>query len=170
MVVNSLIILSYDALCQAAYAQAYAYQEEAARICVEINAREELAIARTQQALACRRLSWVDEASLHLQEALRLGREIQAAMPIYFALLGAALLYLDQGQVERALELFALGTNHPLIAKARLFEDLAGREVEAAAASLPAEVAEAAQVRGRQRDLFATAAELLQELSDNHFP
>jgi hypothetical protein len=39
-----------------------------------------------------------------------------------------------------------------------------GQYVNAAAASLPAEVAEAARRRGRERDLFATAAELLQEL------
>jgi hypothetical protein len=76
------------------------------------------------------------------------------------------LLYLDQGQVERALELYTLGTHHPVMAAARLVEDIIGREVEAGTANLPAEVVEAARRRGRTRDLFATAAQLLSELDN----
>ena len=96
---------------------------------------------------------------------MRLGLEIQASVTILWALQAASLQYLDQGKMEQALELYALSTNHPLSAKARMVYDLAGRELaEAAAAILPAEVAEAARMRGRESDLFATAAELLQEL------
>ena len=67
------------------------------------------------------------------------------SVTILWAMQAAALLYLDLGQVERALELYALGTNHPFMATPRLVYDPSGREIaEAAAAILPAQVAEAA--------------------------
>ena len=79
-------------------------------------------------------------------------------------MLGIALLLIDNGQIERAIELYELTQRYPLIQKALWFYTVYGQYVDAAAAVLPEEVAEAARARGRERDLFATAAELLQEL------
>jgi len=50
------------------------------------------------------------------------------------------------------------------VANSRWFEDVAGREIAGAAASLPPGVVAAAQARGRARDLETTIAELLEEL------
>jgi hypothetical protein len=75
-----------------------------------------------------------------------------------------ALLLADQGEKERALELYALASRAPYVANSRWFEDIAGRYIAAVAASLPPEVVAAAQGRGRARDLDATAEELLAEL------
>jgi hypothetical protein len=47
------------------------------------------------------------------------------------------------------------------------FEDVVGKTIKEMSASLPPEVMEAARERGRQRDLFSTAAELLEEFRDH---
>jgi len=53
------------------------------------------------------------------------------------------------------------------VANSRWFEDVAGREIAAAAEALPPEVVAAAQERGRARDLWATVEELLDELQNS---
>jgi hypothetical protein len=68
------------------------------------------------------------------------------------------------GNSERAVELYALASRYPFVANSPWFENVAGRHVAAAAASLPPDVVAAAQERGRARDLEATVAELLAEL------
>ena len=81
-----------------------------------------------------------------------------------YALPAIALLLADQGKKERAVELYALASRHPFVANSRWFEDVAGNRIGAVAATLPPEVAAAAQERGRARDLEATAKALLVEL------
>ena len=66
-----------------------------------------------------------------------------------------ALLLADEGghsapAVERAVELYALASRSPYVANSRWFEDVAGREIAAAAAALPPEVVARAQERGRR--------------------
>jgi hypothetical protein len=51
-----------------------------------------------------------------------------------------------------------------VVSNSRWYEEVAGRELAAMAAVLPLEVREAAQARGRARDIWATAQELLVEL------
>jgi hypothetical protein len=50
------------------------------------------------------------------------------------------------------------------VANSRWFEDVAGREITAAAEALPPEVVARAQERGQSRNLWATVEELLGEL------
>ena len=78
-----------------------------------------------------------------------------------YALPAVALLLADGGQTERALELYALASDSPFVAHSRWFQDVAGRHIAAAAQTLPPEIAAAAQQRGRARDLWATATDLL---------
>jgi hypothetical protein len=86
----------------------------------------------------------------------------------FFALVGAlplaVLLSADQSEIERAVELYALAPRHPYVANSHWFEDVAGRHIAAVAERLPPEVVAAAQERGKARDLWATAGELLAEL------
>jgi hypothetical protein len=51
------------------------------------------------------------------------------------------------------------------VANSRCFEDVVGRQITAAAVTLPADVLATAQKRGQARDLWATVEELLDELS-----
>ncbi len=80
-------------------------------------------------------------------------------------MLGAIALYLvDRGEVERAVELYALALRNPHFANSRWFEDVAEKHIATAAKALPPDVVDAAQERGRVRDLWPTAKELLAEL------
>jgi serine/threonine protein kinase len=81
-----------------------------------------------------------------------------------YILPGFCRLLLLQGQVERAVELYALSETMPLAPKSRWHAKLAGRHVAAAAAGLPPEVVAAAQARGQARRLPETAAEILVDL------
>lgn len=88
----------------------------------------------------------------------------------FFALVGAlplaALPWVDQGEIERAVELYALARRYPHVANSRWYEAVAGRQIAAVAETLPPEEVAAAQARGKARDLWGTAAELLAELEE----
>ncbi len=66
----------------------------------------------------------------------------------------------------KAIELYALAWHQPFNTHARWLEDVAGQHIAAVTASLPTEVAEAAQTRGRELDLWETAKELPAELTE----
>jgi tetratricopeptide (TPR) repeat protein len=78
-----------------------------------------------------------------------------------------ALLLADRGEAERAVELYALASRYSYVSNAQWFEDIAGKEIAAVAATLKPDVVAAAQARGRARDLDATVKELLAELGDD---
>jgi hypothetical protein len=65
------------------------------------------------------------------------------------------------------VELYALASRYKYVANSRWWEDIVGKHVSAIAATLPPEVVAAAQERGRARDLWATAEELLAELEES---
>ena len=58
-----------------------------------------------------------------------------------------------------------MASRYGYVANSCWFEDVAGRDIAAVAASLPPGVVAAAQARGRARDLETTIAELLEELN-----
>ena len=85
-------------------------------------------------------------------------------LPLLWALPATALLLASEGENERAVELYALASRYPLVAKSRWFADVVGNQIAAAGAALPAERVAIAEERGRTRDLEATASEMLTEL------
>jgi tetratricopeptide (TPR) repeat protein len=109
-------------------------------------------------------LGELGKARRHFRASLRIVAETGHVLPRRFALTGMARLFAEQGQAERAVELYALAACDPLVAKAQSFEDIAGRHVREAAGALPADVVAAARARGRGRDPQATVRELLEEL------
>jgi tetratricopeptide (TPR) repeat protein len=127
-------------------------------------AREWLAVTLPAAARAAIGLSNPAEAQAYLVEALEIVLEIGAYIPLLFLLPIVPVLLADVGEVERAVEIYALAERHPFVSNSVLFEDIAGRHIGTAAATLPPEVVEAARARGRGRDMWATAAELLEEL------
>ena len=104
------------------------------------------------------------EARRHLVEALEIIAEYEAYLMLAYAFPLAALLLADQGEAERAVEVHALAMNYPFVANSKWFEDVAGKQIGAVAATLPPGVVAAARERGRVRDVGATVAELLAEL------
>jgi len=161
---RSLLFLSQIALAEGAYSQAQEQLQTSTAHYRELRQRAELGEALVALAYAARGLGQMPQAWRHMSEALQIAAEIRShSLPI--AVLPALALFLtDEGETERALEIHALASCYPLATDSRWYEDVAGREIAAAAEALPAEVVAVAQERGRARDLEATVEELLAEL------
>jgi len=106
------------------------------------------------------------QAREHFGAGLKLAVEIWADWWFYGWVPAIALLLADQGETERAVELYAMASRYPKIANSQWFEDVAGKHIAAVADALLPEVVAAAQERGRARDLVATLEELLEELGE----
>jgi predicted ATPase/DNA-binding SARP family transcriptional activator len=115
-------------------------------------------------ALAAAGMGHRAEAREHLRAQLAWAQESQMLMPGLFGLVAAARLLADAGQIERAVELYALASRYPSVANSRWFEDVVGQQIADVAAALPAARVAVLQELGQARDLKATAAELLAEL------
>jgi tetratricopeptide (TPR) repeat protein len=161
--------LALAALATGDYGQAERWLQESAGLCREIRQRGHQGQALALLALIARGSGDQGQARQHLGEALRVAAHVRDYETFMFQLIvvsAMALLLADEGQLERAVELYAIASRYPLVANSRLLEDLAGRHMAAAAAQLPADTAAAAQARGRARDLEATVADLLAELGE----
>ncbi|MFW9998287.1 MAG: tetratricopeptide repeat protein, partial [Candidatus Odinarchaeota archaeon] len=107
------------------------------------------------------------QARRHLYEALRTAVQKGSFIPLLYALPPVAHLLVAEGEVERAVELYALASRYPFVAHSRWFEDVVGQHIAVAAEALPPEVVASAQERGRARDLWDTVRELVAELATN---
>ncbi|MBN1583028.1 MAG: tetratricopeptide repeat protein [Anaerolineae bacterium] len=124
----------------------------------------QLALALAAAGYIERALGRFTEARQHLYQSLRTANEIGAFEPTMAALPAAALLLAEQGETERAIELYALASCYPCVANSLWFDDVAGKHITAIAATLPLDIVTAAQERGRTRHLDTTVKELLAEL------
>jgi predicted ATPase/DNA-binding SARP family transcriptional activator len=149
------------ALAREAFSEARDWFEHSLTLSREIGNRRDIASSLAHLGLAERGLGRPALAWQHLGEALRTAAEIGSRAPILTSLAGLAVLLADEGDVERALALYALATRYPDMRASRYYEDITGRYVDAAAATLPPERIEAARERGRARDLDATVMEVL---------
>jgi hypothetical protein len=77
------------------------------------------------------------------------------------ALAGVALLCVEEGDYEAAIELYTVALQNGHIANSRWYQDVVGQYIDAIAQPLPAEIVEAAQARGRAREWRSTVPELL---------
>jgi DNA-binding SARP family transcriptional activator/predicted ATPase len=159
------VVLGEVALAEADYAQAHRTLQESLLTLKEFAAEPRDVNQRAWLGLAARGLERRDEAWQHLTSALAWAIKHQGFMELMVVLAGIALLMADEGQIERAVELYAQASRHPFVANSRWFEDVAGNQVSTMAATLPAAVVTAARERGHARDLDATVEELLTELS-----
>jgi predicted ATPase len=157
-------LLGCVALAGEAYAEAQQWLQESVAVYQEIGQWNEPGWALATLGYAARGLGNMLEALQHLYEALQTATETWDLASLMLALPAIALLLADQGEKERAVELYALASRYPLVANSRWFEDVVGNHIAAVAATLPPDVVAAAQERGRARDLEATVAKLLAEL------
>jgi tetratricopeptide (TPR) repeat protein len=164
------LVLGEVALVEADFAQAYRTLQESL-LGLEEFADEPWDVNQSAWlGLAARGLERRPEAWQHLASALDWTSRHQRFMELMVALAGIALLTADEGEAERATELYALASRYPFVANSHWFEDVVGRHIAAVAATLHPQVAAAAQERGRGRDLVATVGELLVELGRNASP
>ena len=153
-----------------AYAEAQRLARESAVIAREIVTAHDLASALAVLAVAARGLGNSHQAWKHLGEGLQIYAELGFPIALIYLMPATALLLAYAREHERAVEVYALASRYPFVANSRWFEDVFGRHVDAIAATLPPEVAEAARERGRARDLHATVKELLVKLDGWQIP
>jgi predicted ATPase/DNA-binding SARP family transcriptional activator len=138
--------------------------EESAAVYREVGPEDEPGLALACLAIAARGLGDTPGARQHLRHALEIAQESGAVPPLMWVLPATALLLAGEGENERAVELYALASRYPLVAKSRWFADVVGNTLAEVAATLPAERVAVLKERGQTRDLEATVADLLSEL------
>jgi DNA-binding SARP family transcriptional activator/predicted ATPase/tetratricopeptide (TPR) repeat protein len=158
--------LGLVALAAGTYPQAHQSLLEGVSAFRQIGHRPSLACSVAILAFASRGLGQRAQARQQVAEALRIATDSGAFFPLIFALVAMALLRVDEGELEQAVELYALASRTPYVANSRWFEDVAGREIAHLAAGLSSEAVEAAHAHGQAMDLWQKAAELRDELSD----
>ncbi len=157
------------ALAEGKYAEARQLLQEAVAVLQEIGQRGELGWPLAALGAAELGLGNVSQARQYFRQALQTATETRSFMTAALTITGVALFLAVQGEAERAVELYALMSRYPAAANSRIAEDVVGRFVGVAAATLPPDVVAAAQARGRARDLDATVAELLAELEGHEY-
>jgi tetratricopeptide (TPR) repeat protein len=105
-----------------------------------------------------------EEARPHLVESLCLIDAHPYPTPPSQLLAASALFLAQEGDVERATEVWALAASHRLVSDSRWFQDVFGTPITAAAQALPPPARVAAEERGRVRDIRQTVKELLADL------
>jgi tetratricopeptide (TPR) repeat protein len=151
------------ALAKEAYVKASDLFQESVVVHRDIEQPHELSRNLAFLGLAERGLGKMGQSHRHHHEALRIACEIRAFMPLVTVLPTMSLWQVDRDRAEQAVELYALASRYPHVANSRWFEDVVGRHIAAAAATLPPHVVAAAQERGSASDLWDTAAHLSTE-------
>jgi hypothetical protein len=106
------------------------------------------------------------EAWSYLKAGLRWALDKRHFYYLIDALTGIALMLADDGEFERALELYTLVLKHPYATNSRWFEDVVGGEIMELTANLPPQVAEVARKKRDSLDFWGYAAEIIDELPD----
>ncbi len=165
---SNLMQLGRVALVMGAYAEAEQLSLESVAICRKIGQQAVLSFALAGLGYVVHKQGNALQAQQHFTEAVQIAIERQSNTPLGYALFLVAPFLADQGEHQRAVELYTLAEhNYPPAAKSSWHQDVSGRQIAAVAATLPPEVVEAAQARGRTLDLWETAAELLEELKSH---
>jgi predicted ATPase/DNA-binding SARP family transcriptional activator len=154
---RALLWLGRVALAEGAGAEAQGLFRESAAIFRELGIRDQLSSALASLGHSARALGNPTEARPCLYDALQTAIEIGAFLPLLFAIPLAALLKVDCGEKERAVELYAQATRYSFVANSRWCQDLFGRHIDKVAATLPPDAVAAAQMRGHSQDLWAAA-------------
>jgi tetratricopeptide (TPR) repeat protein len=150
-------------VAQGAYLEAMTLFQESVAV-FEARHKENRGWALGPCGLAARGAGEMALARQCVVQALEIGVELGAFMPVMYGLPMAALLLADQGALHRAVEVYACASRYGFVANSRWFEDVAGQQLRTMAASLPAKAVDSAQEQGRLKDWAVMAAELLSEL------
>ena len=149
IVVTALVGLGLVAVCEGAHAEASRLLLESIGECQAAGKHGDLTEGRCALAYAARGLGELEKAQCQLAQALQWANQRRAFHVLVLALPAAALLLLDQGEKERAVEIYELACTLPAVANSRWYEDVVGRPIAEAAAALPPDVAAAAREGGQ---------------------
>jgi tetratricopeptide (TPR) repeat protein len=161
---RALVLLGRVALAEESRDVTRRLSREALAVYRDIGARAGIGWANAILAYTARGPNQPAQMGQYLSQALRAVKETGDILLGLSALPAAALLLADRGHTERAVEVYALASRYAFVAQSRWFEDVVGRHIATAEASLPPDVVAAAKERGQARDLEGTVEELLIEL------
>jgi tetratricopeptide (TPR) repeat protein len=157
-------VLGWVALVEEKIVEAQKWTQESVATFRGVKERENMAWSLAALGRASHALGNRSEAQHHLYEALEIAVEIRAFIPLLYIMPIVSFLLADQGEVERAVELYSMASQHTFVSQGQLFEDIAGRQIAALAASLPSDVVEAAKARGETLEMWEAASGLLESL------
>jgi tetratricopeptide (TPR) repeat protein len=160
----SFVYLGWVALGDEAYADARRWFQDGMRAVQSSGRRANMIRALAGLGFAERGLGNRRQAREHFCAGLETASDLGFTEWFLHCAGAMALLLADEGHKEQAVELYALVLRYPWVANSQWWEDIAGKQIAAVAATLPPDVVAAAQARGRARDLQATVRELLEEL------
>ena len=163
-------VLGGVATAEKAYTVAQGWLQESIVVLEKVGMPDVLGAALATAGYAAWGAGRWNQAREFLARALHTAETTHSRGAFLLTLPGVALLMIGCGEVEHAIELYALATSHPLLATARWFEDIAGRYIAEASAGLAPELVSAAQDRGRARDLDRTVQEALDYFRDYLIP
>jgi tetratricopeptide (TPR) repeat protein len=164
-IAECLFSLGCIELAQGAPATAHPLLQESIALYRETGPQDNLGVALACTAIAAHRLGDKNQAQQHLLHAFQMGNDLGAAFLLLWALPAMALLLADLGEIERAVELYALASRYLFVAKSSWFGDVVCTQITTAAYTLPAGRVSDLKERGRARDLNDTVRELYTELS-----
>ena len=157
----SQFVKGLAALAEGGFDQALMLFQESAAAFEEVRHQENRGWVLGPLGLAALKAGQSTLARQSVMEALQIGVDLGAFVPVMYGLPVAALLLAEQGATERAAEVYACASRYGFVANSQWFEDMIGAPVAAAVALLPAESVEAARERGRTQNWDVMAAGLL---------
>jgi predicted ATPase/DNA-binding SARP family transcriptional activator len=103
------------------------------------------------------------KVSQYLWRCIEIASSIGSFKLAIHAMPAIALLEADQGNVERAIELYALASKYPYVANSKWFENIAGDHITRLAAALPMDTVTSARNRGASLDFWEVIGQWLDE-------
>ena len=158
-----LDILGKAELAEGSFAEAEGYFQECQMVYRTYAHKEKISTNLACLGYIARAKNQIYQAQGYFFQALDIATKGNV-ITLAHSLPGIALLFADQGKGERAVELYTFASTLGMVANSRWFADIAGDEIAAVAAKLPAEVVDAAKRRARVPVSWEVAAELLVEL------
>jgi tetratricopeptide (TPR) repeat protein len=161
---NSMLLAGL-ALVEGAAEEAVAFGKASVEIYRALNLPWFLVFAGAFAGCACVRQDRLGEARGHFSEILRVGVELSSPHALDYGMPGLILLYVHEGQIERAVALHAFAVQVSAMGATPWFRDVVDPTYERAAAALPRAVVAAAEARGRSMDRDTWVAELLRDFA-----
>ena len=112
------------------------------------------------------RLGRLKQASMDIREGIFITNQAGSWQAKVYILANFARFKAEQGELEKAIDLYALATRHPYLGNSRFWWDVAGKRLTELAASIPKAAANAAEKRGKSRDLEETLIQIDSELAN----
>lgn len=135
------------------YEQAVKSLQESICLYRQLPKRDEMGMALSCLAAVEARLGRFEQARMHLQEGTYIATEAGSWQAKVEILANAARVNAELGNLEWAIEHYALATRHPYLGNSCFWWDVAGKRITELAAELSNQVREAAEQRGRLLDL-----------------